>query len=169
MSGNDKDDVLISAGRNVAYAKGNQNVVAGENIQSANTGTIAQPTIQLNQEYIKRMDKEYATALQEFIEKVNQQLRNENVTNDKLEQVQENFNSAAKEMENVKPTEEIPSSKEYSIGGKLASAVEGLIDISPTIAETVVSTIPILSPFSKIVGQGLQKVVDRFKKRKTSS
>jgi hypothetical protein len=78
------------------------------------------------------------------------------------------LNTVAKELEDVKPDDELLSSKESYIGGKFSAALEGLMDISPQIAETVASCIPILSPFSKPIGKGVETVVEKFRNRKKS-
>jgi hypothetical protein len=141
-----KGGIHIQAGGNVGYAAGEKSIAAGGDINGGirQHEEIHYGTIQLNDEYLQKMDKHYSDSLRQFLVQLNKQLQAEKIPHQKVAPIQEELNSVAKELEGVKPDDELPSSKEYSIGGKFSAALEGLIDISPQIAETVTSCIPIL-------------------------
>jgi hypothetical protein len=162
-----KGGVHIEAGGNVGYAAGKKSIAAGGNIYGGiNQQEIHYGVIKLEEKYLDKMHKEYADSLKRFVEQINKQLQEEKVPSKKVAPIQENLNEAAKELEGFNPDEEIPTSKEYSIGGKFSAAIEGLLDVSPQIAETVVSCIPILSAFSKPIGKGVETIIERYRNRK---
>jgi hypothetical protein len=159
--------VHIQAGGNVGIAAGRKSIAAGGDIYGGiNQHEIQNNVIQLDDQYLNKMHKDYADSLKQFVEQVNKRLQTEKVPAEKIAPIKESLNTVAKELEGVKPDEDLPPSKEYSIGAKFSSAIEGLIDISPQIAETVVSCIPILSVFSKPIGKGVETIIERYRNSK---
>jgi hypothetical protein len=159
-------NVSIKAKGNVAGVgvKGDRNItIGGDSYGDVLSGDIKTKTITIDKFYLDKMPKEYANSLQDFCKEINEQLEKEETVSDKkIEEVKGDLNEAAKEMAEVKPDEKgivtIPKSNRMSIGSKFSAALEKLVDISPKIAETVSSCIPILSPFSKVIGESIEKL-----------
>ena len=167
MEGESNPSISINAGGNVAGVgvKGNRNIaIGGNSFGDLSSGDRKTKTRTIEKLYRENMPKLYANSLQDFCEKINEQLEKEKaVSNKELEGVKGDLNEVAKEVTGVKSDEKgditIPKSKSMSIGSKFAGALEKLVNISPKIAETVSSCIPILSPFSKIIGQSVEALV----------
>ena len=70
------------------------------------------------------------------------------------EDLQVDINKLSIEAENLQPGEPIPNEKKEGITKTLEDIAYKLIDISPTIAETIAGMTP-LAPFSKSIGKGM--------------
>ena len=128
--------------------------------------------VQINvsqQELAKIPVPEYANALKEFSESVNQQLKGRQIPEEKVKDINNNLNELAKEVQDIKPGEEeqqqIDYVKQTQIESKTATTIQKVLDVLPEAAETAATFTP-LAPFSKLIGKGVRQIVDAITKRK---
>jgi hypothetical protein len=99
--------------------------------------------------------------LKEFSESVNQQLKGKQIPEDQVKEINNNLNEFAKEVQDIKPGEEelIDYIKQTQIESKTASTIQKVLNVLPEAAETAATFTP-LAPFSKLIGKGVQGIVD---------
>jgi SMC interacting uncharacterized protein involved in chromosome segregation len=99
--------------------------------------------------------------LKEFPESVNQQLKGKQIPEDQVKEINNNLNEFAKEVQDMKPGEEelIDYVKQTQIESKTASTIQKVLNVLPEAAETAATFTP-LAPFSKLIGKGVQGIVD---------
>jgi hypothetical protein len=109
--------------------------------------------------------------LKEFSESVNQQLKGKQIPEDQVKEINNNLNEFAKEVQDMKPGEEelIDYVKQTQIESKTASTIQKVLNVLPEAAETAATFTP-LAPFSKLIGKGVQGIVDAIvaKRRRES-
>jgi hypothetical protein len=160
------DSIQTSIGGNVQG-----NVIGGNNdgkvITTINTQKQEKPTvIGIDKSILGNMPKEYSDSLEKLCNIINSTLQTEKIDLKKIDLANNNLDQLAKELsENTNEGEIKPSgSKKRSIAAKIATSLESLIDISPRIIETISSSIPILSPFSKIIGESMENIIEEIRK-----
>src|SRR5215210_405257 len=116
-------------------------------------------SITINKEYLQRMPQEYASSLEQLTNKINEELKKENVPPEKVAPLQESANDLAKELTDVKQPQTVPFEKKNSIGSKLVKFGKAIARASPTIARIVVGMTP-LAPISGLVGEAFDKIVE---------
>jgi FtsP/CotA-like multicopper oxidase with cupredoxin domain len=141
---------------------GSGNII-GKNI------VIGSGTINVNETQLQKIPNEYAQALKEFSETVNQQLKGRQIPEEEVKAINNNMNGLAKEVEDVKPGKEVEIDyvKQTQIESKTASLIQKVLTILPEAAETAATFTP-LAPFSKIIGKGTQQIVDAIARRRKS-
>jgi hypothetical protein len=99
--------------------------------------------------------------LKEFSESVNQQLKGKQIPEDQVKEINNNLNEFAKEVQDMKPGEEelIDYVKQTQIESKTASTIQKVLNVLPEAAETAATFTP-LAPYSKLIGKGVQGIVD---------
>lgn len=136
--------------------RGSGNVI-GKNI------VVGSGTINVSQQELAKIPvPEYANALKEFSDSVNQQLKGTQIPEEKVKDINNNLNELAKEVQDIKPGEEqqqIDYVKQTQIESKTATTIQKVLDVLPEAAETVATFTP-LAPFSKLIGKGVQGIVD---------
>jgi predicted nucleic acid-binding Zn-ribbon protein len=136
--------------------RGSSNII-GKNI------VVGSGTINVSQQELAKIPvPEYASALREFSESVNQQLKGRQIPEEKVKDINNNLNELAKEVQDIKPGEEeqqIDYVKQTQIESKTATTIQKVLDVLPEAAETV-STFTPLAPFSKLIGKGVRQIVD---------
>src|ERR1051326_7712923 len=144
--------------------RGSGNII-GKNI------VVGSGTINVSQQELSKIPvSEYANALREFSESVNQQLKGRQIPEEKVKEINNNLNELAKEVQDIKPEEEqqqIDYVKQTQIESKTATTIQKVLDVLPEAAETA-STFTPLAPFSKLIGKGVQGIVDAIAKSKKS-
>jgi uncharacterized protein Yka (UPF0111/DUF47 family) len=145
----------------VGNVNGKGNII-GKNIH---TGDINIDSI--NQAFQKN-PSEYLKGLKTFSEKINEQLKNNQVAPEKVQQVQESVNDLQKEIEDIKPGTEdkIDPGKRLVIEGKTTTLVDKVIDAIPAASEVIATFTP-LAPFSKLIRKGVEQIVDAVKKSRS--
>ena len=110
---------------------------------------------------------EYAKALDDFSKSINKQLQGRQVPEEKVKQINNDLDKLAKEVQDVKPgkEEDLDYVKQTNVEAKTASVIQRVLDVLPQAAETVATFTP-LAPFSKLIGKGIQGIVDAIAKRK---
>jgi hypothetical protein len=144
--------------------RGSGNVI-GKNI------VVGSGTINVSQQELAKIPvPEYANALKEFSESVNQQLKGTQIPEEKVKDINNNLNELAKEVQDIKPEEEqqqIDYVKQTQIESKTATTIQKVLDVLPEAAQTAATFTP-LAPFSKLIGKGVQGIVDAIAKSKKS-
>ena len=132
-------------------------------------------TINVSENQLQKIPNEYAQALKEFSENINQQLKGKQIPEEEVKSINNNMNELAKEVEDIKQPgkegekeEEIDYVKQTQVETKTASLIQRVLNVLPEAAETAATFTP-LAPFSKLIGKGTQQIVDAIAKRKKSS
>jgi zinc-ribbon domain len=119
------------------------------------------------QELAKIQDPEYAKALKDFSENINQQLKGREIPEEQVKSINTSLEELAKEVQDVKPgrEEQMDYPKQVNIESKTVSVVQKILNVLPEAAETAATFTP-LAPFSKLIGRGVEQIVDAIGKRK---
>jgi hypothetical protein len=104
-------------------------------------------------------DNEYAESLKQFSETINDQLKGRQVPEEKVKSINQSINELAEEVQDVKPGKELDYVKQTNVEAKTASVIQKVLDVLPQAAETATTFTP-LAPFSKLIGKGVQGIVD---------
>ena len=108
--------------------RGSGNII-GKNI------VVGSGTINVSQQELSKIPvPEYANALREFTESINQQLKGKEIPEEQVKEINGNLNEFAKEVQDVKPGEEkqISPAKKRILNGKFGNVVRGVLKALPT-------------------------------------
>jgi DNA repair exonuclease SbcCD ATPase subunit len=142
---------------------GSGNII-GKNI------VVGDGTINVSEQRLTQIqNNEYAESLKQLSETINNQLNGRQIPEDKVKSINQSINELAEEVKDVKPgkEEEIDYVKQTNVEAKTASVIQKVLDVLPQAAETAATFTP-LAPFSKLIGKGIQGIVDTIAKRKRS-
>ena len=120
-----------------------------------------------DQRFAKIQNNEYVESLKNFSKTINERLNGRQISEDKLRMINNTINELAKETEDIekgKRVSEIDYVKRTAIESKTATLVQQVLRILPTAVETAAAFSP-LAPFSKLIGKGVQQIVDAVKNR----
>jgi hypothetical protein len=131
--------------------RGSGNVI-GKNL------TVGDRTINVSEQQLGEMPAKYATALKNFSENLNQQLRTRQIPEDQAKEINESLGLLAKAVEEVKDDENISPSTKRILNAKVTDVANKVLDILPARAK-VQSTFGPLSSFNDIIGESVDKVV----------
>jgi hypothetical protein len=164
ISDNNKNPVNITntSGKVFGVGFSGSNNVIGENI------VVGSGTINVSENQLQKIPNEYAQALKEFSDSINQQLKGRQIPKEEVESINNSLNELAKQVEDVKAGsegEEIDYVKQTEVESKTASLIQKILYVLPEAAETAATFTP-LAPFSKIIGKGTRQIVDAIAKRK---
>jgi methionyl-tRNA synthetase len=120
-------------------------------------------TVSINSQILNKLPEEYSTAFKQFIEKINEQIKKNNLNQQQVQPIQESITELAKESEGMTPDKEPSILKKQSWKEKFFKVLKNVIPALPKTAETIAAFTP-LSPFSKIIGEGVQKLVEGLQK-----
>jgi rRNA maturation endonuclease Nob1 len=129
---------------------------------------IGSGTINVNETELQKIPDEYADALKKFTESLNQQFKDQQVPKEQVQEINKSLEDLAKEVEEVKPKEQeekekkISSGKRRILNGKFGNVVQTVLKVLPTAAKIGSSLFAPLAPFSDLIGESVQKVVDDF-------
>jgi hypothetical protein len=129
--------------------------IIGKNI------VVGSGTISVSEQQLARLPDKYAQSLKTFSDTINEQLKGQQVQEDKVKEVNETLNDFAKEAEDIKPGEEqnISPGKKRVLNGKFGNVVRGVLKALPTAARIGSSLFAPLAPFSNAIGESVEKVV----------
>ena len=136
--------------------------ITGKNI------VVGSGTINVSQhELAKIQDPEYAKALKDFSENINQQLKGRQIPEEKVKEINTSLEELAKEVQDVKPgrEEQIDYPNQVNIESKTVSVVRKILNVLPEAAETA-ATYTLLAPFSKLIGRRVTQIVDAIAEKK---
>lgn len=123
-----------------------------------------------HQELAKIPIPEYAKVLDDFSKSINEQLKGLQLPEEKVKEINSGLDELAKEVQDVKPgkEEQLDYVKQTNVEAKTASVIQKVLDALPQAAETA-STFTPLAPFSKLIGKGVQGIVDAIAARRRKS
>jgi hypothetical protein len=138
-------------------------VSGGTIIGAGASGVIGQTVtihggVQVGEEALRDVPDEYARSLQAFQDAINQQLQALGAPPESVAPVQEGVQALAEEAKAVQPEQPLDWKRKRGIGDALRAIAAGLLQVIPRTAETIAAMTP-LAPFSKLIGEGLEKVV----------
>jgi hypothetical protein len=133
---------------------GSGNVI-GKNI------VVGSGTISVNEQQLAKLPDKYAESLKAFSDTLNQQLKGQQVPEDKVKEVNDTLKDFAQEVQEVKPEEEnnINPGKRRVLNGRFGSVVRSVLKVMPTAARIGSSLFAPLAPFSSLIGETVEKVV----------
>ena len=139
------------------------NISGSSNIigKSINIGT--SDTIGINSQILNNLAPEYSNAFREFTEKINVQVKKNSITPQQLQPIQESVNELAKETESLTVDKQLSFLKQQSWKEKFFKVLKNVLPVLPKTAETITAFTP-LAPFSKIIGEAVEKVVEGVQK-----
>lgn len=114
--------------------------------------------IHIGADKLNEVPDEYSKSLKEFEEKINQLFNKYQVPADQGETIQKSVEDLASEVAGMDNKEEVDYAKKLTLKAKLASTAAGLAKLLPKGAEVVSAFTP-LAPFSKIIGEAIEVIV----------
>ena len=131
-------------------------------------GEVGSATINVSQQELANIqDPEYAKALKDFSEHINQELKGRQIPEEQVKSINTSLEELAKEVQGVKPGREgqIDYPRQLNIESKTVSVVQKILNVLPEEAENADTFTP-LSPFSKLIGKGVIQIVEDIAKRR---
>lgn len=127
---------------------------------------IGSGSINVNENQLQKIPDEYADALKKFTESLNQQFKDQQIPKEQVQEINNTLQDFAKEVEDVKPEEKekekISPGKKRILNGKFGKVVQTVLKVLPAAAKIGSSLFAPLAPFSDLIGEEVQKVVDDF-------
>ena len=107
---------------------------------------------------------EYAQALKSFVKSLNQRLDGKSIPEEQVKEINKDVKELAAEVKDVKqPNQPIGEVKKSDIKSKLFRIAKNILKVLPKTAETVAMFTP-LAPFSKLIGEGTNYLVEAIEK-----
>jgi hypothetical protein len=128
-------------------------------IDVTGSGNVIGKNISINEQQLENMSKEYADSLKAFME----QIEHYNIPEEQIKPIQDGLNDLTKEVEGIKPEEKVGTVKQKTLNTKFSIFVEKVLTVLPKTAETVTMFTP-LAPFSKLIGEGVEQLVQSIQK-----
>jgi hypothetical protein len=158
------------------HISGVQGDVSG--IISGGTGNIAgkyvvvgSGTINVSEQQLARIqNNEFAQSLRGFSENINKQFKDRQIPEEQIISINQSMSELAKEVEEIRQgkEQEIDYVKQTNLEAKTASVIQKVINVLPQAAETAATFTP-LAPFSKLIGKGIQEMVNAIQRRSGST
>lgn len=118
------------------------------------SGNVIGKNIVINKQQLENMPSEYAESLTKFIE----ELKKYNIPLEQAKPIQDTLNDFTNEVEGIKPEEKVSTVKQKNINSKFSIFAEKVLKALPKTVETVSAFTP-LAPFSKLIGEGVQQLI----------
>jgi zinc-ribbon domain len=147
--GNTQGDVM-----GVGFS-GDGNII-GKNITVGSVG--------IGEQQLQKIPKEYADSLKAFTDAINQQFKANNVPSTKVADVQRNVSEFSQELEGVKPGQDPGIVKKSNLKYKLINIAKAALTILPKTLPVVLSAFTPLQPFSQLIGEDTQVLVQAVQK-----
>jgi hypothetical protein len=122
-----------------------------------------QGNLTVNTGQLSHLPSEYSRGLQEFTQAANDLLRKNNVPPEKVTEVNQQLQEFTKEVQNVKPDAKVGIVQQSSLKGRFSALADTVLRLLPKTAESAAAFTP-LAPFSKLVGEGVQSLVNAIQK-----
>jgi hypothetical protein len=123
------------------------------------SGNVIGKNIMINKQQLQNMPSEYAESLAKFM----QELKKYYIPSEQTKSIQDSLSDFTKEVEDIKPQEKINTVKQKNLNSKFSIFAEKILKVLPRTAETVAAFTP-LSPFSKLIGEEVQQLVQSIQK-----
>lgn len=135
--------------------------VGGDVIGIGVTGSsnVIGKNITINKQQLQNMPPEYSESLRQFMEELNKF----NIPPEETKPIQDSLNDFTKEVEGMKTEEKVNTVKQKSLNSKFSIFAQKVLKILPKTAETIAAFTP-LAPFSKIIGEEVQQLVEVIQK-----
>jgi hypothetical protein len=140
--------------------RGSDNII-GKNI------VVGSGTINVSQQELSKIPiPEYARALKDFSESINQQLQGKRIPEEQIKEINNNLDELAKEVQDVRPGEEkqLTPAKQRTLNGRFGNVVRVVLKVLPAAATIASSLFAPLAPFSSLIGESVQNVVADYVK-----
>jgi hypothetical protein len=161
----------LSSNNNGIHISGNQGDVIGVGVSGSGNIigkniVVRSGTINANQTEIQNIPNEYAKAITEFSNSINERLKGRQISEEKVKSINNDLTELGKEAEGVESGKEdkVDYVKKLQVEGKTASLVQKILDVLPEVAETAATFTP-LAPFSKIIGKNIKNINDAVSKK----
>ncbi len=152
ISGNTGDIIGVEV-------SGNNNLI-GKNI------VVGSGTISVNDERLCNFPAKYSESLREFTERINSELQGQKISEDDKYAINNNIDEFAKQVAEAKVVEgkenELPGAKRRELNGKLGTVIKTVLKILPTAAKIGISFFAPLSPFSDLIGEKVEDIVNDY-------
>ena len=164
---NEKGDIHISTvqGNVSGIISGGTGNIAGKYV------VVGSGTINVSEQQLARIqNNDYAQSLRDFSENINKQLKDRQIPEEQIKSINQSMDELAKEVEDIQPgkDQEIDYVKQTNVEAKTASVIQKVLNVLPQVPETAVTFTP-LAPISKLIGKGVQEIVNAINRRKGSS
>jgi hypothetical protein len=120
-------------------------------------------TINIGALGLEKIPSEYSKALKDFSENINQKCISNKIPKEEVKPIENELKEIAKDVEKLENIESVTPTEKRLLNGKFAVMVEKVLKVLPKAAEVVTTFTP-LSPFSKIIGESVEKVVTEIQK-----
>lgn len=120
-------------------------------------------TVSIDSQLLNKLPAEYAQAFKGFVENINEEIKKNNITPQQVQPIKESLNELAQETEGLRPDKEPSILKKQTWKEKFFRVLKSVVPLLPKTAETIVAFTP-LSPFSKIIGESVQHLVEGIQK-----
>jgi hypothetical protein len=120
-------------------------------------------TINISNSRLEKIPSEYAKALKDFSENVNRRFIANHIPPQEVEPIEKEINDLAKDVEEIKNVEAVSPVQKRILNGKFAGIMEKVIKVLPKAAEVAATFTP-LAPFSKLIGESVEKIVAEIQK-----
>ncbi len=128
-------------------------VFSGSGNMICKTVIVGSGTINVNKQELSKVDSEYANALKQFSDSLNQHLEGKQILEEQVTQINQSIKELAEESKDVKPGQTLGEIKKSEIRSKLFRIAKNVLKVLPKAAETIALFTP-LAPFSKVIGEG---------------
>lgn len=118
--------------------------------------------IKINKQHLAKVPDEYAKALNDFSESINQQLKSRNIAQPSVNAIQVGIDELVQEAEGTN-LESVDDIKKARLKASFINMAKSVLKILPSAAETISAFTP-LAPFSKLIGEGTQHIVEGIQK-----
>jgi SMC interacting uncharacterized protein involved in chromosome segregation len=163
---NDKGSINISnnTGEVTGVTLGSTGTITGKYV------VVGSGTINASEQQLAKIPNEYAESLRAFSEKINNQLQGSQVPEEQVESLKQSINKLAKELEDIKPgkEQEIDEEKRVDVEAKTTGVIQRVLNVLPQVAENAATFTP-LAPISKLIGKGVQEIINAIQRRKSGS
>ena len=112
---------------------------------------------------LSNLPQTYADAFKNFNENISDQFKQNNISEEKSKEVNNTITELVKETQGLKPDQEPKLLKQQKWREKFFKVLENILPVLPKTAETIATFTP-LAPFSKIIGNAIEKIVEEVQK-----
>jgi hypothetical protein len=120
-------------------------------------------TLNIDEGQLAALPPEYADGLKQFTKSVSEQLQSNKVDQTKIEDINRQLDEFVKDLGGVKPDAGVGVLKQKSLNSRFTGLAGKILSALPKTAEVVTAFTPLL-PFSRIIGESTQKLVEAIQK-----
>ncbi len=119
--------------------------------------------VTVTNDQLAKLPSEYAEGLKRFTEELNNQFKNHNIRPEQAKLIEDSLSEFVNEVEDIKPNQPVGVIKKTVLKSKFIDFAKGVLTSLPKTAETLVTFTP-LAPFNKLIGEGIQQLVEAIQK-----